>query len=288
MTGRLAMFAALLVLITVTLHGCRSGGEGRENPPTAEHPPNGEHPPTAECPEYHIGIPEQCDYDDNTSISWSCNETHFTTVRKFNFTITAACGQEETYFRTLELFSLAASNTTCDHQRALREDFCNMTRAEVFDNGNRAEIFSQLIRTRNDCRCTSMTLACGLNAVAAANTCLYRWHPLIQWSVVREFSCQPSEGTYILSHVEVRWEDALGQPSCDSPRPLPSNRSCADQLEIYLSHCANVTASLEGGLDASDDPFEMFLYSTQWLGPDYYIGDGPARRLRSASQGQRS
>jgi hypothetical protein len=263
MTGRLAMFAALLVLITVTLHGCRSGEEGRENPPTAE------------CPEYHIGIPEQCDYDDNTSISWSCNETHFTTVRKFNSTISAACGQEKTYFRTLELFSLAASNTTCDFQRALREDFCNMTRAEVFDNGNRAEIFSQVVRTRND-----PWLACGLNAVAAANTCLYRWHPLIQWSVVREFSCQPSEGTYILSHVEVRWEDALGQPSCDSPRPLPSGRSCADQLEIYLSHCANVTASLEGGLDASEDPFEMFLYSTQWL--------GPARRLRSASQGQRS
>lgn len=282
MTGRLAMFAALLVLITVTLHGCRSGGEGRENPPTAEHPPNGEHPPTAECPEYHIGIPEQCDYDDNTSISWSCNETHFTTVRKFNFTITAACGNETTYFRTLELFSLAASNTTCDFQRALREDFCNMTRAEVFDNGNRAEIFSQMIRTRKwgNILFDDPFVTCDLNAFAAANTCLYRWHPLIQWSVVREFSCQPSEGTYILSHVDVRWEDALGMPSCDSPRPLPSGRSCADQLEIFMSHCANVTASLEGGLDASD-PFEMFLgLSTQWL--------GPARRLRSASQGQRS
>jgi len=150
-----------------------------------------------------------------------------------------------------------------------------MTRAEVFDNGNRAEIFSQVVRTRND-----PWLVCGLNAVAAANTCLYRWHPLIQWSVVREFSCQPSEGTYILSHVEVRWEDALGQPSCDPPMPLPSGRSCADQLEIYMSHCANVTASLEGGVYASDDPFDMLLSSTQWW--------GPARRLRSASQGQRN
>jgi hypothetical protein len=261
-----AMIATLLGFITVTVLVLIAVLAPKLWPGSDEEArlPSSDPSPLAK---YHIGTITECGYDDdNSSVSWSCNETHFTTVRCKNFSNRAG-----PIIWPLDLFALEERSTSCESERVLRADICNVSQAVVFDPRSRAEVFTRMLETRR------LGLCRFEEPVIAENMCVYSWQPSheARRDVVREFACQPSEGNFSGSKVEVAVDGSRYEARVTCARALPQNRSCEDQLEIFLSVCANTTGMEDGQL-MSHDPFEGFQFDKLWL--------GHSRRLRSGSK----
>lgn len=289
------MFAMMLVFIAATLNGCNTDQEDlvQETAPSLPSEPS-----TPTVADYHIGIVDQCEFDENKSISWSCNETHFTTVRDFDRWFHNA-GISRLLERRIDLFAFDERDTSCQQERALRSSICNVSQATFFHESTRADVFAGMLENRK----TPKTCSCGQDSyegtpcdfkapVNTANTCSYSYKYYQYWpvtggdcqgckktSTVREFACQPSEGTFSLSRVEVGPGETEKQTGFSTGLTchtlLPPGRSCADQLELFVSFCENITETLADGVFWASDPYDYFL-SDQWF--------GPSRRLRSAPQ----
>lgn len=214
------VYAAFTVFLIVALHGCSSDEK------VVEEETKQDDPVVSPETDYHIGTIDRCDYE-NSSVSWSCNGTHFTTIRRQDLS------NQKPLVWSLDFFSLDSKNTSCEHERALRVDFCTVSNADVFAGLTRADVFGGMLTTRHT------SAGCNFDTpFDPSAACLYSYdqHGKIA-SAVREFSCQPSDLSFKETKVEVA--DGWHHHMAACPKALLQNQSCADLREVFNSYCAS-------------------------------------------------